>query len=44
MCTGLRVSEILALRWKHIDFKNGVMLVQQDVVNGRIGRVKTEPS
>jgi integrase len=44
MCTGLRVSEILALRWEHIDFKTGVMLVQQGVVNGRIGRVKTEAS
>jgi integrase len=44
MCTGLRVSEILALRWEHIDFKAGVMLIQQGVVNGRIGRVKTEAS
>lgn len=44
MCTGLRVSEILALRWEHIDFKTGVMLVQQGVVNGRIGKVKTEAS
>jgi len=44
MCTGLRVSEVLALRWEHIDFKAGVMLVQQGVVNGRIGRVKTEAS
>ena len=32
MCTGLRVSEILALRWEHIDFNAGVMLVQQGVV------------
>jgi integrase len=44
MCTGLRVSEVLALRWEHIDFDAGVMLVQQGVVNGRIGRVKTEAS
>jgi integrase len=44
MCTGLRVSEILALRWEHIDFGTGAMLVQQGVVNGRIGRVKTEAS
>jgi integrase len=44
MCTDLRVSEILALRWEHIDFEAGVMLVQQGVVNGRIGRVKTEAS
>jgi len=44
MCTGLRVSEVLALRWEHIEFKAGVMLIQQGVVNGRIGRVKTEAS
>ncbi len=44
MCTGLRVSEVLALRWEHIDFKAGAMMVQQGVVNGRIGRVKTEAS
>lgn len=44
MCTGLRVSEVLALRWEHIDFKAGVMRIQQGVVNGRIGRVKTEAS
>jgi integrase len=44
MCTGLRVSEVLSLRWEHIDFKAGVMLVQQGVVNGRIGKLKTEAS
>jgi integrase len=44
MCTGLRVSEVLALRWEHIDFDEGAMMVQQGVVNGRIGKVKTEAS
>jgi integrase len=44
MCTGLRVSEVLALRWEHIDFKAGQMMIQQGVVNGRIGKVKTEAS
>ena len=44
MCTGMRVSEVLALHWEHIDFKAGAMLVQQGVVNGRIGKVKTEAS
>jgi integrase len=44
MCTGLRVSEVLALRWEHINFSDGTMLVQQGVVNGRVGRVKTEAS
>src|SRR5580658_460950 len=42
--SGLRVSEVLALRWEHIDFEAGAMLVQQGVVNGRIGKVKTEAS
>jgi integrase len=44
MCTGLRVSEVLALCWEHLDFEAGTMLVQQGVVNGRIGKVKTEAS
>lgn len=44
MCTGLRVSELLALRWEHIDFNTGVMAIQQGVVNGRIGKLKTEAS
>ena len=44
MCTGLRVSEVLALRWEHVDFTSGVIRVQQGVVNGRIGKVKTEAS
>jgi len=44
ICSGLRVSEVLALRWEHFDFSEGTMLVQQGVVNGRIGRVKTEAS
>jgi integrase len=44
MCTGMRVSEVLALRWEHIDFGAGAMLIQQGVVNGRIGKVKTEAS
>ena len=43
-CTGLRISEVLALRWEHINFEAGTMLVQQGVVNGRIGKTKTEAS
>jgi integrase len=27
MCTGLRVSELLALRWEHFDFDMGFLLV-----------------
>jgi integrase len=42
--TGLRVSEVLALRWEHSDFSAGLILVQQGVISGRIGKVKTEAS
>jgi integrase len=44
VCTGLRISEVLALRWEHIEFTTGTMLEQQGVVNGRIGKTKTEAS
>ena len=44
ICTGMRVSEVLALRWEHIDLKAGALLVQHGVVNGRIGDVKTPAS
>ena len=35
MYTGLRASEILALRWEDINFESGVVPVQRGVVNGR---------
>ncbi len=38
ICTGLRVSEILALRWSRIDFDRLTMMVKVKVVNGRVGR------
>ena len=44
MCTGLRISEILALRWESLDFEAGSMLVERAVVSGRIGPTKTETS
>jgi integrase len=44
ICTGCRVSEILAMRWSRIDFTRLTMLVKVKVVNGRVGRVKTEHS
>jgi len=44
MCTGLRISEVLALRWESLNFEEGTMLVERPVVNGRIGRTKTETS
>lgn len=44
VCTGLRISEIVALRWGNLNFEAGTMLVNQAVVNGRIGPTKTETS
>lgn len=44
ICTGLRVSEILALRWSRIHFDRLSITVKLKAVNGRTGRVKTECS
>ena len=41
---GLRVSEIVALKWGDFDFQNLTLLVQRSIVHGRIGAVKTEYS
>jgi integrase len=43
-CLGLRVSEIVALKWGDFDFDNLTLLVQRSVVHGRVGDVKTEYS
>lgn len=44
MCLGLRVNEILALKWSDIDFPNLSMRVTRAVVHGRVKDVKTEYS
>ena len=44
MCLGLRVSEILALKWTDFDFEAGILMITRGTVHGRIGRVKTEYS
>jgi len=44
ICTGCRVSEILALRWSRIHFTRLTMLVKVKAVCERVGRVKTEYS
>jgi len=43
-CTGLRVSEILALKWQDINFELLTLRVTRKVVNGRVNRLKTEYS
>jgi integrase len=44
VCTGLRISEVLALHWEHLDLSKGTLRVTQGVVHGRIGPVKTAAS
>jgi integrase len=43
-CAGLGVSELLALRWTAVDFDRLCMKIEEGVVHGRIGQVKTEYS
>lgn len=44
MCLGLRVSEVLALKWADFDFENLTLEVVRGVVHGRISDVKSEYS
>src|SRR5208283_2009958 len=43
-CLGLRVSEIVALKWCDFDFNDRVLLVQRSAVHCRVDFVKTEYS
>ena len=40
MCSGMRVSEVLALRWDQLDFAAGVLSVQERAVNSGITQVE----
>jgi len=42
--TGLRIGEILALRWKNLDLVRGVIQVRETVSEGRFGTPKTKSS
>jgi integrase len=42
MCSGMRVSEVLGLRWDQLDLENGLLFIQPRVANGGID--KTEES
>ncbi len=42
--TGLRVSELLALKWQDIDFKNLEINVRRAIVYGIVGRCKSKAS
>ena len=40
-CLGLRVSEILGLQWRDLDFESLVLRAKRGVVQGRVDRVKS---
>jgi integrase len=42
--TGLRIGELLALRWKHADFLRGLIEVRESVYEGKFGTPKTRSS
>ena len=42
--TGMRFGEMAALKWKHVDFKHGVIRVRETLVKGETGRPKTKKS
>ncbi len=42
--TGLRVGEILGLRWQDVDLVNGLLKVEQAVYRGSLGSPKTKGS
>jgi integrase len=42
--TGLRVSELLALKWSDVDFENLVLHVTRSIADQHVGPRKTEAS
>jgi integrase len=42
--TGLRVSELLGLKWEDVDFADGVIHLSRGIVRQHIGSMKTEAS
>ena len=43
-CLGLRVSEMLGLKWGDLDFLNLTVRIQRSVVEGEVNETKTEAS
>lgn len=45
--TGLRIGELLALKWEDIDFKNGTLSIERTcydgIVDGKFGRIENSP-
>jgi integrase len=44
IATGARISEVLGLTWKHVDFTSGTIRIEQRVWHQDVGRPKTESS
>jgi integrase len=44
IATGARISEVLGLKWKHVDFKAGTIKIEQRVWRQDVGRPKSEDS
>ncbi len=44
LCLGLRASELLALRWKDVDWIGSTINIEHGIVNQRLDCVKTEGS
>jgi integrase len=44
LCLGLRVSELLALKWLDVDWLNGKLNVERGIVNQIVDDVKTDGS
>jgi integrase len=44
LCLGLRVSELLALRWQDVDWMDSKLNVEHGIVNQHLDSVKTEGS
>lgn len=42
--TGMRIGELLALRWKHVDFLREAIQIRETVSEGRFGTPKTKSS
>jgi integrase len=38
--TGIRLGELLALQWKHVDFQAGSLLIAQALWHGQIASPK----
>ena len=44
IATGARISELLGLRWKHVDLTNATIRIEQRVWRQEVGRLKSEYS